>query len=187
MSQITDKLLNVDKEVLNDPRVQEALQIADIGLDKEASKAVTSNIVKPYDAILAKYGLKMKTTSLRMKTLMARIMFAYPSVLKPKFDSDGKPVLDNKGSPEMESIYTVPSISQGLNCLFVLTALNSEVDKAVTALENEGIEEFTEMVYKFFEDKNVDLVNLPELLNVLAEDTKLLQKLLAANESQKKT
>jgi len=168
----TSNLVGVSPDILADSRVQEALNINQRGIDVEAAKIVTSN---PSDR-LTKYGIKLRISGLSHKALIARIMHACPSSYKPKRDNMGKVELGDDNKPILESSPDVPGITQALIWLFTLAAPLTTVFSAVSVLETDGLDEFIEIVDKWFSEKNIVGTALQDIISAMAEDMALSAK-----------
>ena len=177
--------IGVDAEIYNDPRVMDALGAVDRGIDKEASQIVTADNSDK----LSKYGIKMRISGLNHKALIARIMYACPTSLKPKKDEDGKIVNDSLGKPIMESSPDMPSINQALIWLYTLAAPMSDVYGAIALVESNGIDPLIEKIDQWCELKDIGVDALPVIIAAMSEDMRLIEKtqLSSGNTTEKKT
>ena len=166
-------IVGVSEDILMDPRVQAAITKNEQGIDVEAAQVITSNPTER----LAKLGIKLRISGLNHKALIARIMYACPSSLKPKKSEDGLVIMDIDGKPTLENTPDIPGITQALIWLYTLAAPMGDVYSAVSSVENSGLDEFIEKVDVWFEKKNIQGDALQEIITANTEDMLLSAKL----------
>lgn len=166
-------LLNVDASVLADERVQEALGRVERGIDKEAAQVLTATPANR----LSSHGLTLRVSGLQHKALISRIMYACPVSPKPKRNESGQVVTDAGGKPILEMTHDIPSIIQTLWWLYSLAAPLTAVYGAITLLERDGLDAFSDRVDAWFSERGLSGEALQDIIAAMTEEMQLTQTL----------
>ena len=151
------KLIGVSDDVMNDPRVQEAIGAVERGVDKEAAVVVTSGPVNR----LEKYGLTLRKSGLQHKAIISRVMYACPKM----------PAI-------VQALVWLYTLAAPLSEVY-------EAVQSLEGGTGGGFDQFNERVDAWFEGRGFTGESLQEVMVVMGEDMELTRKVSMPADDEK--
>lgn len=162
---VTEQLVGVSQEVLQDERVQDLVA----KIDAKGDGIEVASLLTAPEADLSHFGIKLRTSGLMQQAMLVRVI----SALKRHGLAD---VQDKTGTVT----FSIADEYQPFLWTFLLGAPLKEVYSAMDVLDREGLPPVMERVHNWFDSLNVPKEAGIDVLNAMARSFDLAMRAMGS-------